>query len=264
MPLAKRQVFILVKAYPQPSQKYEETVCCAGITAEGEFVRLYPVRYRHLAEGSKFDRFDLIEVMGERPRGDGRPESFHIDENSIRVVRSAKTLTSEQKAALWLKSVSISLEELRSRNKSHGVSLGIVKPDIGSMRFSAKPAHEASNEDKAISDSLLHQNSLLESPLKPLPAPEYGFYYRYTSAGKKSEGRIHDWEVQAAYGEYKRRYGTAVLEEMRKMYQETIPAQNLHLILGTMQAHPQQFIIIGLLRTTASIEALKAQSSFFD
>ena len=30
----KRRVWILVKAFPQPSQKYEETVCCAGIAED--------------------------------------------------------------------------------------------------------------------------------------------------------------------------------------------------------------------------------------
>jgi hypothetical protein len=31
----KRRVRILVKAFPQPSTKHEETVCCAGVTEDG-------------------------------------------------------------------------------------------------------------------------------------------------------------------------------------------------------------------------------------
>ena len=46
---------------------------------------------------------------------------------------------------------------------------------------------------------------------------------------------------------------------MREAYQEKLPAQNLHLILGTMLAHPRQFIIIGLLRTSAKTAAALAQ-----
>lgn len=43
----KRRVRILVKAFPQPSNKHEETVCCAGVTEDGlELLRLYPIRYR--------------------------------------------------------------------------------------------------------------------------------------------------------------------------------------------------------------------------
>ncbi len=33
------------------------------------------------------------------------------------------------------------------------------------------------------------------------------------------------------------------------MYGETIPAGNLHFIMGTMAAHPRTFIVIGLLRS---------------
>ena len=42
----KRRIRILVKAFPQPSTKHEETVCCAGVTEGGrELLRLYPIRY---------------------------------------------------------------------------------------------------------------------------------------------------------------------------------------------------------------------------
>ena len=36
------KVTILVKALPQPSKQYGETVCCAGVTAEGQWKRLFP------------------------------------------------------------------------------------------------------------------------------------------------------------------------------------------------------------------------------
>ena len=44
------RVVILVKAAPHPSRRYQETVCCAGVTTEGEWRRLYPVRFRHLTD----------------------------------------------------------------------------------------------------------------------------------------------------------------------------------------------------------------------
>lgn len=40
---------ILVKAYPQPSRTYEETVCVVSVNGDGrEMLRLFPIRYRHL------------------------------------------------------------------------------------------------------------------------------------------------------------------------------------------------------------------------
>lgn len=103
----------------------------------------------------------------------------------------------------------------------------------------------------------------MEDPLKPLILPEYAFYYAYESGGVKSKGQIHDWEVQATYQNYKRLYGKDVLTKMAEVYQRTLPASNLHLILGTMKAHPKQFIIIGLLRSKVDIDGLSAQGDLF-
>lgn len=92
----KKRVFVLVKAYPQPSAKYEETVCCAGVTDAGELVRLYPIRYRRLRGEARFERYDFIEVRGERPIDDHRPESFHVDEDSIRIFKVQDRRTRER------------------------------------------------------------------------------------------------------------------------------------------------------------------------
>jgi hypothetical protein len=45
-------------------------------------------------------------------------------------------------------------------------------------------------------------------------------------------------------------------------YEQRITARNLHLLMGTMQAHPWQFIVIGLLRSPVSPEDALRQSSF--
>ena len=263
MAKSTKRVYVLVKAYPQPSLAYQETVCCAGISDEGEFVRLYPIRFRMLKPEARFDRFDLIEVQGEAPRGDYRPESFHVDEGSIRVVKRAAGSTPESKAGLWLPHVSESLPALREANVDRRVSLGIVRPDARTVKFSWESAAKADQSDREITTALRHQTSLIEQPLKPLADPEYSFVYTYQSGGKKSRGQIHDWEVQAAYWEFKKRYADRALEMLRQVYQERMVEQNLHLFLGTMKAHPRQFIIVGLLRTSADLSAIESQGDMF-
>ncbi|MCB1863685.1 MAG: hypothetical protein KDI47_18435, partial [Gammaproteobacteria bacterium] len=73
--------------------------------------------------------------------------------------------------------------------------------------------------------------------------------------------QIHDWEVQATLINYQRRYGSEekALEMMQQEYQENIPKHNLHFIMGTMKAHPQTFIVIGLLRSTIDPQELDRQ-----
>jgi hypothetical protein len=72
-----------------------------------------------------------------------------------------------------------------------------------------------------------------------------------------------DWEVQAAYLAYLKRYGTR--EEALRMlageYGERIPTRHPHFIMGTMKLHPRIFILIGLLRTGVDPEELAKQGT---
>jgi hypothetical protein len=136
--LSKNQrtcVRILVKAFPQHSHKYEETVCCAGITDAGRLIRLFPITYRRLAPEHQFDRFDLIEATLTKATSDPRPESFRVDHDSIRVIERGGKLSDESKVKLWQPHIAPSLEALQHENRSTGRSLGIIEPDAGSLEF---------------------------------------------------------------------------------------------------------------------------------
>lgn len=254
------RALVLVKAFPQPSQKYEETVCCAGINPQGEFVRLYPVRYRHLRTEQQFVRWDVIEYEKERSLGDPRPESRHISEDSIRVVQHAAQMPEDMRVGLWASHVSESLVGLKAANVANGASLGIVRPDLGSVKFRARKLQAGSAEARQLASDFKQVSLIDANPLSEL-AVEFEFSYRFTSAGNKHDMKIHDWEVQAAYFAYKRRYGDAALGKLREEYEVNIPQRNLHLMMGTMLAHPRQFIVIGLLRSGISPEDARRQAS---
>jgi hypothetical protein len=261
----KRRIRILVKAFPQPSQKYEETVCCAGITEDtGELLRLYPIRYRRLDKTNQFDRFDLVE-MSITKDSDPRPESHHVEEDSIRFIESGTRLSDEAKVRLWKPFIVPSLKALHKENKQTRRSLGIIKPDSGSVQFKIDLASKSGAQDKQIADLVFQQASLLEDPLKPLALPKYSFSYHYTCAGHPHKHQIHDWEVQAAFINYKRRYKTEdkALEMIKQEYQQNIPTRNLHFIMGTMKAHPQTFIVIGLLRSGIDPKEVDKQGRLF-
>lgn len=255
----RERALILVKAFPQPSQKYEETVCCAGLTPEGQFVRLYPIRYRHLARDQRFDRWDVIEYEAERPRDDYRPESRHVNEDTIHVAQSREHLTDEQRVRLWAPHVTDSLVKLKELNVATERSLGIVRPDPGTVKFTCS---RLSADEAMAKQAEFKQVSLLQPDTLPELPVEYEFRYRFACGGTSHNMRIHDWEVQAAYFAYKRKYGDGTLAVLRQEYEERIPVRNLHFVMGTMHAHPRQFIIIGLLRSPISPEDAQRQGSF--
>jgi hypothetical protein len=199
----------------------------------------------------------LGEIAGVKPQHVG----VRKDEDSIVILRKGKEASSQSKSNLWRPFVSESIEMLKSEQKSSSRSLGIIKPDINTLKFIAKPIKDSSEETKAIMQSAYDQASLFEESLKPLEKPEFVFSYRFKSDNKQHEMQIHDWEVQATYRNYKKLYGNMerALEKMAEFYDKRILTQHPHFIMGNMKRSPWQFMIIGILRSTET-----AQSSLFD
>ena len=57
--------------------------------------------------------------------------------------------------------------------------------------------------------------------------------------------------------------GSRALEQLTREYGENIPKRNLHFLLGTIAAHPRNFIIIGLLRSPFDPQELARQGQLF-
>jgi len=94
--IATSRVTILVKAYPQPSKKHAETVCCAGIDDYGKWRRLYPIRFRQLSSEQTFARWNIVRFHYSRPVNDTRKESCKVHEESIEVLESVTSKTQKQ------------------------------------------------------------------------------------------------------------------------------------------------------------------------
>lgn len=92
---ARLRVLITVKAAPNPSERYGETVCVAGIRLDPEsfgWVRLYPINFRELDDDSSFKKYDIVSVDARPSRGDPRGESWRPQ---------MTTLTKEGHLAGW-------------------------------------------------------------------------------------------------------------------------------------------------------------------
>lgn len=242
-------------------------MCCAGITEDtGDLLRLYPIRFRRLKEEERFTRFDLVEMTITKTSSDSRPESYRVDEDSIHLIKDAPKLTDEQKVMLWKPHIAPSIKDLLDDNRQTGRSLGIIRPDPGSLKFIIGQPTESDSADQAVAELVYKQQmSFLEEPLKPLERPKYSFSYQFTCAGHPHRHQIHDWEVQTTFINYRKRYGSEAedLKMMTQEYQERIPQRNLHFIMGTMKMHPKTFILIGLLRTGVAPEDAGRQEDLF-
>lgn len=187
-----------------------------------------------------------------RPPKDTRPESYQVKEDSITILSKGSKYSPESRAALWLPLVESSLTELLHQQTTNQKSLGIIKPNDGTLVFHHKPINKNSEDDDLLL-GIQNQTQLFQERLTPLEPLEYSFRYKFESGGKSHNMTIHDWEAQAAYYNFKREYGGTeeALRKMQEVY-ATINQQNPHFIMGNLGARPYQFMIIGVLRTTSN------------
>ena len=80
------RMLVTVKAAPNPSTTYGETVCVAGISADVAdpgWIRLYPINFRYLQQDVRFRKYDLITVVATPARRDARAESWRPDMSTL-------------------------------------------------------------------------------------------------------------------------------------------------------------------------------------
>lgn len=84
----KTNVLITVMTYPHPSKGYQELICTAGITEQGEWIRLYPIDYRYRPRKQQFRKYQWIEVelLHQPFNNDRRKESRKPILETIRIL----------------------------------------------------------------------------------------------------------------------------------------------------------------------------------
>ncbi|MFC0408976.1 hypothetical protein [Roseomonas elaeocarpi] len=235
---------MLVKALPRPSRKYQETVCCAGVTEAGEWRRLFPVRFRQLTQTQQFDRWQWVSYGARRPSDDRRMESRRIEENTLRTGTKEPARSRLQRLLPLLRA---STNEAAARNES----LTLLEPSELQLRARRKPIAAINAELERYREAA-RQGSLLDpglAEMKPCP-----FAVQITF--KDDDGNGHsplcgDWETSAAFFNLARGMSEhGVIEHLRKAYTERSSEKRIFLALGTVKARPSQWLLLGVLRVT--------------
>ncbi len=236
------RVTILVKALPQPSKKYAETVCCAGLNSSGKWLRLFPVRFRHLQENQMFKRWNVVEFSYRPPTSDRRPESCHVFEDSIRVVGKV----TKPKSKSDLVETAIVASEIEAASRGH--SLAIVEPQ--NIRFKAKRLSQSEIAHiKSSYEHVSHQFSMFDSELAEFEPSPFEFIIAFEDGSGKHEKKCGDWEVHAMFRKFSRLYGeNEALEKMEHIFCHEYPSKGVKFALGNMQSRPQIWQLLGIIR----------------
>jgi hypothetical protein len=235
------ETVILVKALPRPSSKYGETVCCAGVTLQHEWKRLYPVRFRHLTEEQAFGRWQLIEFRYRLPTQDRRVESCHVFEDSI---VAKLTLPLADRFGLLEPMIVGSATVAKTR----GASLALVRPKNVRFRWKKKPDGTFQNEIRAYAGAARQESIFDDALANFIPSP-YEFAFAFSDGDGSHTLRCGDWETHATFFKWRRQYGDAeTLRRLSDLYNDEYPKRGLVFALGNMAKRPQTWQLLGVIR----------------
>ncbi len=201
-----------MKALPRPSKLYGETVCCAGVTVNREWRRLYPIRFRQLGD-KKFQRWQWIRYGSRLPTSDARKESRHVFEDTIIL---GSILPRSQRANTLASLVLESTAEATDRKQS----LTLIRPEVSDFLWRKKSDEEIKKERKDYRLALSQGTFFKEDEIKALDPCPYEFSYKYKSEdGKDHKNICHDWEVHETFRRRNREMNEeSALKQMREIF----------------------------------------------
>jgi len=258
------RVLITVRTYPNPASKSVEASCTGGITAEGEWIRLFPVPYRLMDDERKFSKWQWIKVSVQKATSDPRPESFRLNIDSIEVGETVGTQDGWRERRRLMEPLRRrSLCRIQQeRDQNSFPTLGLFRPQK-ITRLKIEPAKEQdwTLQELAIlrqsQDGTLFQKA--QSKLLEKIPFDFRYEFRCGDVDCKSHSMIcTDWEMAQSYRAWKREYGDGWEDPFRKKYEaEMIERFDTHFFVGTLNQFPSSWIIVGLFyppkRTTGDL-----------
>ena len=244
-----KKVLITVKTYPLPSKKTIEASCTAGITEDGNWIRLFPLPFRYLEYEKQFKKYQWIEASVTKA-SDPRPESYKVVLDSIRLMGKPLQTSNNWQARkdIILPLAAPSLCYLQRTRAETEVTLGIFKPRI--IRELIIEPEEYSYWTENELEILSQQSMFDKKPAKPLEKIPLKFAYSFFCDDPQCTGHrlsVTDWEIGEAYRKWRLRYGEHWESYFRQRFEtEVIYSFDTYFYIGTIRAHPDVWIIIGL------------------
>lgn len=246
----EREAVVTVKAYPNPSVKYHESVCVAAITKEEGWIRLFPVQFRSMPFSKQFKKYQHIQLRMKKHDKDSRPESYRPDEDSIRRLKVIDTKRNwEERRATIEPTLSRSMCEIQKQQKEHGKSLGVFRPRLVTDILIEDDRADWSGKKQVALDQLTFfdpQTTTLEKiPLK--------FKYKYFCQDEDCPGHVQsiiDWEIMELYRKVRASADdpAEIKEKIRQKYLEELcgPDRDTHFFVGNHSQHRASFMVLGV------------------
>lgn len=258
MPWTRKKLLIWGKTYPEFSEKYYETVCTGALDVEtGNLIRLYPITLRYMKE--PFKAYDFVEAEIERNSSDPRPESYKINQESIKVVGHLDPKNGWAARSGYLlreRNVFKSVEALRDAQKRDATSLGMVRPkEVGRVYCQKRPesdrAEWEAHRARALAQKDLFVDAEAETKDLVYMPVQYRACFRCDDPLCQIEHdmSILDWGTYAlsrsqfAIGGHSKAERDVIAQIEKVM---DLTKHDPYFFLGNTKAHPQAFTIVGM------------------
>ena len=247
------RILITVKAAPNPSATYGETVCVAGLSmdpARPGWVRLYPINFRDLESDDQFNKYDVVTLRAKPARNDPRVESWRPDMSS---------LERERRLGAWNPRrphvepyVDGSMCDLLDavRTDPPAKSLAAIRP-ARVQGLDIEPHPGWSDGDKTKIDQYINQLDLLGSDRTALEAPRLQGWYRYRCLSDRCRGHrqgILDWEFVALQRRLRALDDAALTDELRNKFMHQLCAHDRDVVfyVGNQAKRQHVFSVLGV------------------
>jgi len=245
-----REALITVKAYPNPSAKYHESVCVAAITKEEGWIRLYPVQFRSLPPAQRFKKYQRVRLRMRKHESDRRPESYRPDEHSIELGDVIGTRERWFERRQWIKpTLSNSMCAILERQAIDKMSLGVFRPKEVSDFVIMDDSPEWSGRKQSTIDQLM----LFEERKEQLEKIPFVFKYKYVCDDDRCKGHeqsIIDWELMELYRNVRNHVSepSDIKARIRAKYLDELcgPRKDTHFFVGNHSRFPKSFMVLGV------------------
>lgn len=256
-----RRVLITVLTYPHPSKRYTETVCTAGITEDGHWVRLYPVPLRALPPEKQLHKWHWTELETLHPGQDVRPESRKPIIDTIQITERLDPQRDREERRRLVNQLPVkTLAQWQAGYDVDRTSLGVIVPK---RMIALEVEDEDENWSEEQKATLSQLNLFADTPRKLEKIP-YRFRYHFEDQdGTEHKLSIRDWELGVLYLKMRDKFGAdGAVEKVRQKYfdQMCAPDKDTRLFIGTMYPY-NQWMVIGVFWPPKKADAI--QNSLF-
>lgn len=244
-----KRVLIAVRTYPVPATKSIEASCTAGITDDGQWIRLFPIPFRLMAEENKFSKWQWISTDAVKATSDARPESYKLNSETIQAGEKIDTADGWRARREIIKPLMrSSMCEIRREQDAHGFpTLGVFRPArIKRLILEADDANWGTAQA-----AILKQDDLFQkAPAQTLEKIPFKLKYEFECGDADCNGHTMsctDWEMAQAYRRWRQEYGEGWEQPFRQRFErDMIEKYDTHFFVGTVHQHPKNWIIVGL------------------